>query len=65
MSHSIGPVGMLLVFLVYGTIGAMVTSCFVKREKTSTRKRAPEPYIGFLFGAIVGFIILQIVNDYF
>ena len=44
----------LMIVVVCGTLGAMVASFFIEPDEQADGRRAPEPYVGFLYGAIVG-----------
>ena len=51
-----GPIIIALIVVICGIIGAMVASLVTKRHEQVPHRRAAEPYVGFLFGAIVGVV---------
>lgn len=48
----------LLIVVICGTLGAIITSLVTKRHEQAPHRRAAEPCVGFLFGAIVGVVAI-------
>ena len=49
-----GPITSALIVVICGTLGANIASLVTKRHEQAPHRRAAEPYVGFLYGAIVG-----------
>ena len=48
------PITTALITRICGTLVAMVVSFFSRQKEQAPHQRAVEPYVGFLFGSIIG-----------
>ena len=54
MPGTLGPTASALIVVICGTLVAFIKSLVTKRHEEASHGRAAEPYVGFLYGAIVG-----------
>ncbi len=54
MTGTLGPIASALIVVICGTLVAIITSLVTKRHEQASHRRAAEPYVGFLYGAIIG-----------